>query len=94
MGSKLLFIHDVTSCDTTTRIFGIGKKNAFQMLVKGDHVLLCFANAFTVPNQTTEEISDLGSQVMAVLFGGKSTDPLATLQYNIDSKRLCQRPHM
>ncbi|KAJ8340574.1 hypothetical protein SKAU_G00352070 [Synaphobranchus kaupii] len=85
---KLMFIHAVTGCDTTSRIFGIGKKTAFQKFVKGDPVLQSFANAFTVPNQTPEVIDDLGSQVMAVLFGGKCTDSLATMRYNIFSKRV------
>ncbi|KAJ8348578.1 hypothetical protein SKAU_G00271670 [Synaphobranchus kaupii] len=83
-----MFIHAVTGCDTTSRIFGIGKKTAFQKFVKGDPVLQSFANAFTVPNQTPEVIDDLGSQVMAVLFGGKCTDSLATMRYNIFSKRV------
>ncbi|KAJ8364405.1 hypothetical protein SKAU_G00132360 [Synaphobranchus kaupii] len=88
MCSQLMFIHAVTGCDTTSRIFGIGKKTAFQKFVKGDPVLQSFANAFTVPNQTPEVIDDLGSQVMAVLFGGKCTDSLATMRYNIFSKRV------
>ena len=33
--SQLLFIHAFTGCDTTSRIFGVGKKSAFQKLVKG-----------------------------------------------------------
>ncbi|KAJ8341530.1 hypothetical protein SKAU_G00338210 [Synaphobranchus kaupii] len=83
-----MFIHAVTGCDTISRIFGIGKKTAFQKFVKGDPVLQSFANAFTVPNQTPEVIDDLGSQVMAILFGGKCTDSLVTMRYNIFSKRV------
>ena len=37
--SQLLFIHAVTGCDSTSRIFGVGKKNAFRKLLKGDSVL-------------------------------------------------------
>ena len=37
--SQLLFIHAMTGCDTTSRIFGVGKKSAFQKLVKGEPVL-------------------------------------------------------
>ena len=79
MCSQLIFIHAVTGCDTTSRIFGVGKKTAVQKLVKGDPILRSCANAFTIPNQTTEMIDDLGCQVMAVLFGGKCTDSLATM---------------
>lgn len=86
--SQLIFIHAVTGCDTTSRIFGVGTKTAFQKLVKGDPVLQACANAFTIPNQTTEVIDDLGCQVMAVLFGGKCTDTLAAMRYNIFSKKV------
>ena len=34
--SQLMFIHSMTGSDTTSRIFGVGKKTAFQMLAKGD----------------------------------------------------------
>ncbi len=37
--SQLLFVHAITGCDTTSRIFGVGKKAAFQKLVKGDQLL-------------------------------------------------------
>ena len=33
--NELLFIHAYTGCDSTSRIFGIGKKSAFHKLVKG-----------------------------------------------------------
>ena len=81
-----MFIHALTGCDTTSRIFRVGKKTAFQKLVKGDPVLRSCANALIVPNQTTEVTDDLGCQVMAVLFGGKCTDSLAAMQYNIFTK--------
>ena len=88
MCSRLIFIHAMTGSDTTSRIFGVGKKTAFQKLVKGDPVLRSCANAFTIPNQTTEVIDDLGCQVMAVLFGGQCTDSLATMRYNTFSKKV------
>jgi len=34
--SHLLFIHAFTECDTTSRIFGIGKKSLFHKFIKGD----------------------------------------------------------
>jgi len=41
--SQLLFINAMSNCDTTSKIFGVGKKSAFQKLVKGDPVLCqCF----------------------------------------------------
>ena len=37
--SQLLFLHAYTGCDTTSRIFGVGKKSVFHKLVKGDATL-------------------------------------------------------
>ena len=51
--SQLLFIHAITGCDTTSRIFGVGKKATFQKLVKGDSVLQSCSNEFISPNQTS-----------------------------------------
>ena len=64
MFSQLMFIHAMTGSDTTSRIFGVGKKTAFQYLAKGDPVLRSCAIAFTIPNQTTELIDNLGCQAM------------------------------
>ena len=36
--SQLLFIHAFTLCDTTSRVFGMGKKTFFQKAAKGDKV--------------------------------------------------------
>ena len=87
MCSQLMFIHAMTGSDTTSRIFGVGKKAAFQYLAKGDHVLRSCVTAFTIPNQTTKLIDNLGCQAMAVLFGGNGTDSLATMRYNIFSQK-------
>ena len=83
MCSQLMFIHAMTGSDTTSRIFGVGKKTAFQM-----PLIRSCAIAFTIPNQTTEVIDNLGCQVMAFLFGGKGTDSLATMRHNTFSKKV------
>src|SRR6218665_2854133 len=88
MCSQLLFIHAMTGCDTTSRIFGVGKRSAFHKLLKGDTILRNSANAFTVPQQPTEVIDDLGCQVIDVLFGGKSTDSLAKMRYDNFSRKV------
>ena len=44
MCQQLLFLHAFTGCDTTSRIYGIGKKAIFQRLVKKDQQLQCIAN--------------------------------------------------
>ena len=88
MCSQLMFIHVMTGSDTTSRSVGVGKKTAFQKLAKGDSLIRSCAIAFTIPNQSTEVINNIGCQVMAVLFGGKGTDSLATMRYNTFSKNV------
>ena len=67
--SQLLFIHAFTGCDSTSRIFGIGKKTAFKKLVKGQLIIKECANCFILPNQTDHIIKDLGNKAMTVMFG-------------------------
>ena len=88
MCSQLMFIHAMTGSDTTSRIFGVGKKTAFQYLAKGEPVLRSCVIAFTIPNHTTELIDNLGCQAMAVLFGGNGTDSLETMRCNIFSQKV------
>ena len=64
------------------------RQTAFQKLAEGDPVLRPCAIAFTIPNQRTGVIDNLGCQAMAVLFGGNGTDSLATMRYSIFSKKV------
>ena len=51
--SQLMSIHAMTGSETTSRIFGVGNKIAFQKLAKGDPLIRSCAIAFIIPNQTT-----------------------------------------
>ena len=44
--NELLFVHAYSSCDSTSRICGIGKKSAFRKLVTSDPVMKFCASAF------------------------------------------------
>lgn len=85
---SLLFIHAFTGCDKTSHIFGVGKKLAFQNLVKGDSVIQSCAKAFVLPSQTSDITVDLSSQVIAIMLSGKCNDTLATLHYNLLSTKI------
>ena len=86
--SQLLFIHAYTGCDTTSRIFGVGKKSVFHKLVKGDATLKDCANYFLLPKQTAASIVNKGCQAMAVIFGGTRTDSLSSLRYRVLRKKV------
>ena len=81
--SQLLFIHAFTGCDTTSRVFGMGKKPFFQKVAKGDEQLKSCALAFTKPGQTADTIEQHGNQSMVLLFSGKQTDFLASLRHSV-----------
>ncbi|KAL7405349.1 hypothetical protein ABVT39_027617 [Epinephelus coioides] len=86
--SHLLFIHAFTGCDTTLNIFSVGKQSAFQKLVNGQSTIRSCTNVFLLPNQARNVIVDHGSKAMAEFFGGKSTNTLAFLRYNLFSKNI------
>ena len=88
MCSQLLFDHTFTGCDTTSHIFSVGKQSAFQKLVNGESTIQSCANVFLIPHQARNVIEDHGTKAMAVLFGEKSTDSLASLRYNRFSKKI------
>ena len=81
-------LHAFTGCDSTSRASGAGKKLVFQNLLKGDPVLQSYANAFTLPGKNCNDIENLSSQAMAVMFGGKSTFSLAALRYDLLTKKV------
>jgi hypothetical protein len=86
--NELLFVHAYSGCDSTSRIFGIGKKSAFQKLVKSDPVMKSCASEFILPNKSQEEISNLGEDLMVDLFGGKFNDTLSSLHHIIFTKKV------
>ena len=77
-----------TGCDTTSRVFGMGKKPFFQKVAKGDEQLKSCALAFTKPGQTADTIEQHGNQPMVLLFTGKQTDFLASLRHSVFKKKV------
>ena len=86
--NELLFVHAYSGCDSTSRIYGIGKKSAFRKLMKSDPVMKSCASAFILQNKSQEDISDLGKDLMVDLFGGKSNYTLSSLRHIIFIKKV------
>lgn len=86
--TELLFVHAYSGCDSTSRIFGIGKKSVFQKLLKLDPVMKACASIFVLGNKSSEDISDLGKNLMVYLFGGKSDDTLSSLRHVTFTKKV------
>lgn len=88
VSTQLLFIHAFTGCDSTSRIYGIGKKSLFQKLIKPDSLIRTCAANFTTVDQDVSTIIDSGSQVLVSLFGGKAGTSLANLRNTLLAKKV------
>ena len=86
--SQLLFLHAFTGCDSTSRIYGIGKKSAFQTLAQNDKILQLCADTFTSRGMSTTEIEKTGIQVMTIIFGGENTSSLTDMRYKMFMKKV------
>ena len=86
--SQLLFLHAYTGCDTTSKIFGVGKKSVFHKMVKGGATLKDCATSFLLSEQTAASIVNKGCQTMAVIFWGTRTDFFSSLRYNVLGKKV------
>ena len=88
MYTQMLFLNAFTGSDYMPRVYGVGKKPAFEKLAKGDPVLQSCANTFALRGKNHSDIEHLGSQAMSVTFGGQSTCSLAALCYGIFMKKV------
>ena len=77
----ILFLHAFLSCDTTSRIFGIGKSTILKKF-KLSTALQQAANVFDSPISTHEEIASAGEKVFVALYNGKANDSLNTLRFS------------
>ena len=86
--TDLLFVHAFTGCDTTSRIFGIGKKSVFQKIIKGESVFRTCSKIFCSPDKDRDTVESAGCKAMVSLFNGNQNESLATLRYS----SLCNTP--
>ena len=88
--ADLLFLHAFTGCDSTSRIFGIGKKSAFQKVIKGDSVYHSCSQVFCSPKKDQDAIENSGTRAMISLFNGNQFDSLASIRYSFLSKKVAR----
>ena len=84
----MLFAHAFSGCDTTSRIFGVGKKTIFQKLVNGNSVLGGCSKIFGVPRVDHTAIESTGCKAMVSLFNGNQSDNLESLRYSFLCKKV------
>ena len=73
----LPFLHALLGCDSTSRLFGIGKSVA---LKKADQVEQ-YAEVFFHHDSSKEEVKAAGENALVAIYGGKASDTLDRLRY-------------
>ena len=76
----LFMLHAFTGCDTTSRIFSIGKQTVLKRLISDAQFrsdALLFSSADLIP----ADVDTIGCRIMVQLFGGKTTDTLSYCRY-------------
>jgi len=76
----------VGGCDTTSRLYGIGKGSVLKKFLSSK-ALLNSSKVFSNADTTVEELVQAGERGLVVLYGGKLGDNLNGLRY----KKFCER---
>lgn len=86
ISSHLLFVHAIGGCDSTSRLFGIGKGTVLMKLQK-DRFFLEQAMVFRDTSPDKDKIIKAGENALVSLYRGKQGDNLNSLRY----KRFCEK---
>lgn len=82
----ILFLHAVLGCDTTSRLYGIGKGAS----VKRFQTSSAFreqAKVFNAHSASAHDVVDAGEKALLIIYNGKATDTLDSLRY----QRFCEK---
>ena len=77
----ILFIHAICGCDTTSRLFGIGKGTSLKKYTSSAN-FRAQAVVFREDDASVEAIVDAGERAIVSLYSGKQSDTLDDLRYN------------
>lgn len=84
---NILFVHALLGCDTTSRVFGIGKGVALKQL-KNNAIFCVHAEVLNKRGATAEEIAMAGESALVSLYSGSQTgDTLDQLRL----QKFCQK---
>ena len=84
--SHILFLHAVLGCDTTSRLYGIGKGTSLKKFKSSIHFREQ-ARAFDVQSASSEDVIAAGEQVLVSIYNGRHGEDLDSLRY----KQFCQK---
>ncbi len=90
LGSELcesiLFVHGILGCDTTSRLYGIGKGASLKKF-KTNAAFREQAKVFNTPFASPDDVTAAGEKALLTIYKGKPSDALDSLRY----KRFCEK---
>ena len=84
--SNILFLHAFSGCDTTSRLFGIGKAAVLKKF-RTNKALQQAAKVFDSDSATAEEIQLAGEKALVATYNGKKDESLNALRLS----RYCEK---
>ena len=81
VSQALLFVHAITGCDTTSRLFGVGKGTPTLKKLKAGNTFHETAEVFQKRTATVEEVVSAGEKAVIAMYNGSPTDTLDELRY-------------
>ena len=82
----MLFIHAISGCDTTSRLFGVGKGRAMKKCL-ASKAFQESSNVFSEESSAADQVARAGEKALLVLYGGKPGTNLNRLRY----QRFCEK---
>ena len=76
----LLFMHAIFGCETTCRLFGLGKGKIVVNKLSDSHFYKS-AETFTKRNVSKEDVISVGDTALVLLYGGSCAEGLGSLRY-------------
>lgn len=73
-------LHALTGCDTTSRVFGIGKGMALKKLISSE-ALYSYLKAFIIKANTKEIVQTAGENALVYLYGGAEIEGLNLVRF-------------
>lgn len=80
ISDNLLFVHAILGCDTTSRVFGIGKPTALNKIRRSNHFVE-ISQIFLNPVATKDVIISAGEAALVCLYNGNKDEKLDDLCY-------------
>ena len=78
----LLFAHAISGCDTTSRLYGIGKSIPLKKLQR-NQIFRSHAKFFSCPTSDHKTINEVGQKALVCLYNGKESDSLDELRLQL-----------